>query len=848
MSERHPDGERPEAIGHFRVVEKLGEGGMGTVWAGVDDTVGRPVALKLIRAEHRLDPMRKARLLREARLLAQLDHPGVCQLYDFIEGEEADCLVLELVAGRSLRTAIDDGFDRAETLQLSARILDVMVAVHARGVIHRDLKPENVMLTPEGGIKLLDFGLARAEADRGEAPAAQRSDRADDDVDASRQPSRDSLTTMGHVVGTVGYMSPEQARGEPVTAASDMYSLGLIMQELLTGRCPIRRDLPPAVRLQRAMWGETEPVTGLPGDLTALIQRLTDLEPAARPAAVDAAAMLARIRERPRRRRRQVAVATVIALLTLFGAGMTAQYLRAERETRRAEQEVETARRVSTFLQGVFEVSDPSESRGNAVTARELLDRAAERIEDELAAEPLLKARMMSTMGRVYRALGLYRQSLPLLENALDVRRKLLSGDHPEVAESLDAVGSLLMETGRHDDAEPLLREALDMRRRLFGDDSLEVAVSLNNVARLLTIRGDHAGSEAMVRAGLDTRRRLLDEPHALIAESLTNLAYLKWITHDYDHAERLFREALAMYRALHGDEHPDVALTLHNLATVSKSAGKYDAAEALFREALDLQRRMLGPDHPRIAESLNNLARLLHAKGDLDAAEEFAREGLATIRHVHSGDHPMVATVLNNLGLVMRDKGEYTDAERTHREALAMRRRLFGDEHGSVASSLNNLACVLNELGDDEAAEARYSEALAIRRRLFGDEHPAVATVLNNLAHLARQRDDLDRAEDLFRRALGIRRRALGEEHPDVALCLYNLAVVREERSDRVAAESLYRQALNIFETTVDPSHATLRKTLDALAAMLRESDRDAEADRLLQRLSAPNEAVRGG
>jgi len=515
-------------IGHFEVLEKLGEGGMGTVYVGLDATLDRRVALKLIRAEHRLDPAHKARFLREARFLSQLDHPGVCQLYDYIEHSEADCLVLELVEGRSLRQVMEEPLERGRALQIITQLIDVLAAVHGQGVVHRDLKPENVMLNPGGTVKVLDFGLAR-EQKASSNPPARETEQAHDEESAGEGPSDlNSLTNMGSVIGTIGYMSPEQARGEPATAASDMYSFGLIMQELLTGRCPIRRDLSRDARLKRAMWGESDPVSGLPPDLTRLIERLKDLEPAARPAALDAAALLKRARERPRRRRFQVAVAAVVALLTIFGAGMTLQFLRAERERKhaeyqrnRAEHEADTSKQISEFLQGVFEVADPWESRGNTVTARELLDRASARIDLELQGRPLLQARMMGTMGEVYRALGLFDEAAPLLEGAVALQREHFGEDHPEMAIILGLLAMLRYDLGEYEAAESLNREALEMRRRLFGQEHTDLAQGLGDLATVLQTRGDHDTAEELIREAVAMQRNLYPDGHTDLATSI---------------------------------------------------------------------------------------------------------------------------------------------------------------------------------------------------------------------------------------------------------------------------------------------------------------------------------------
>ncbi len=333
-------------VGRIRITDTLGEGGMGEVYVGYDETLKREVALKAIRDERRLDAETKARFLREARILSQLDHPGICRIHEFIEGDDdTDFLVLELISGKNLKDALKDELDPWHKLVIAEKVADALAAAHAKGVAHRDLKPENVMLTTEGEVKVLDFGLAlnvdeqltsMASADgapggdedspRASAPSSgtgeidweaptrppaavrERRDKrrvsstivAPTVVDpgtpvpgaasTDRPPSATSghyfETQLGTIMGTVAYMSPEQARGERPTAAGDMYSLGLLLQELFTGRPPYEPSLPLAMLLLRASEGETVPVTGVDPDLATLINRLKSLSPEARPSAI----------------------------------------------------------------------------------------------------------------------------------------------------------------------------------------------------------------------------------------------------------------------------------------------------------------------------------------------------------------------------------------------------------------------------------------------------------------------------------------------------------------------------------------------------------------------------------
>ena len=304
---------------------------MGEVYVAFDTTLQRRVALKAVRRAHRLDESARARLLREARILSQLDHPNICRIYDYVAVDDADYLVLELIDGRSLRDALHQKLDRSACMSIAEQVMRALAVAHAAGVIHRDLKPENIMLLPSGDVKVLDFGLARAF----ESPAAESGTRiANRDLAAVLddqaatvlpvEPSTSHLgivhTAAGAVMGSPVYMSPEQARGEPASTASDMFAFGLLLQELYTGRRPYPTGLDVHALVEGRGRGETEPASGVPRDIGELIARLKTLAPSQRPTAVETVDRLRRIRETPARRLRYAAA--IIALLAIAGAGL----------------------------------------------------------------------------------------------------------------------------------------------------------------------------------------------------------------------------------------------------------------------------------------------------------------------------------------------------------------------------------------------------------------------------------------------------------------------------------------------------------------------------------------------
>jgi tetratricopeptide (TPR) repeat protein len=441
----------------------------------------------------------------------------------------------------------------------------------------------------------------------------------------------------------------------------------------------------------------------------------------------------------------------------------------------RAEIEAETAKQTTGFMVGLFGVSDPSEARGNTITAREIMDRGARRIEEELTTQPTIQATLMETMGSVYTSLGLYDQAAALLRSALDRRTALYGDRHLEVARSLDRLGEvlklkadyepaeqmyrdalamrremlgnehvdtarsiyeladLLGRMGNFAEAEPLFREALELQRQLIGEKSAEVAQSLEGLALNLYDQGNYVDAVRLLRDATALQRELHDGPHPELAEAVNNLAFVISEVGEYAESEQLFREALAMKRVLFpGDAHPEIAMGLNNVAFVLHDQRKYNEAEALYREAIDMQRKLLGDDHPDLAMALNNLAFLIYEKGDLDAAIVMSRESLEMYQRTVGDEHPSVARSMNNLAMWMMEANDYASAEPLLREALDLRTKLLGSEHADVAGSQTLLAGLLIETGRFDDALALASMAKDICLNAFGPEHWRTASAAN--------------------------------------------------------------------------------------------------------------------
>jgi eukaryotic-like serine/threonine-protein kinase len=816
-------------IGAYKIIRELGKGGMGAVYLAMraDDEYQKRVAIKLVRRGMDSDYV-LSRFRHERQILASLDHPNIARFLDggaTVEG--LPYFVMEYIEGQPIDKYCDENrLTTVERLRLFQTVCSAVHYAHQNLIVHRDLKPGNILVTADGTAKLMDFGIAKL-------------------LNPNLYGRTLVPTALAFRLMTPDYASPEQVKGNTITTASDVYSLGVLLYELLTGHRPyqfksytpqeiervICQEQPekPSTAVNRV---ETTPtpdgIAGvritpelvsrtregqldklkkkLAGDLDNIVLMAMRKEPLRRYLSVEQFSedirrhleglpciarrdtFAYRTGKFMRRNKIAVAVATAFVILTLASAVLII------RQSIRAARERDKAQQVSAFLVELFNVSDPGEARGNSVTAREILDKGAARVERELADQPEVQATLMNTIGQVYAKLGLYEAALPLYEKALQTRRQTAGEESAEYAESLNSLAMFYRAKSDYSTAEQLSRQALAIRRRVLGKEHSEVARSLNNLAHTLALKGNT------------------------------------------QEAELLFREALAMHRKVSGDEHNELVITMNNFALLLEDTGRYEEAESLFKDTLAMRRRLLGDDHPDTAASLNNLAGLYRRKGDLPAAEQLYGEALTLTRKSLGAEHPTVATMMNNLAVVLSAVDKKQEAERLFRESLAIRRKHFGEENSDVATSLNNLGLLLYERSDYVEAEKLYRQALAIHRKLHGDQHRTVAIDLNNLGLLFNAKKDYPAAVGTLREALEVYRNTAGEETIEVARGLGNLGFALYEKGDYEEAEKLARQALEKRRRLLPPEHADIALSLLSVGRMLSEQGKAAEAEPLIR------------
>jgi eukaryotic-like serine/threonine-protein kinase len=730
----------PDRIGSYRLTRSLGEGGMGVVYeAEQEEPVRRRVALKIVKSGPG-DGQVVARLAYERQALAAMDHAYVTRLFD--AGETAagrPYFVMELVEGVPLLEYCDrEALTIRQRVELLALVCEGVEHAHQKGVIHRDLKPSNILVSSRDGRpipKIIDFGIAKAVG-----------------LDVASSPTR--FTRLGQAMGTLAYMSPEQAVGRDVDTRADVYSLGVILYEMLTGLLPVDPGgMSQADFLARLAHGELEPVRPsaraertrdgageaaarrktvpaahrreLAGDLDWIVMKALDPDRSRRygtasalgedlrcflrvqPVAARPPSARYRMAKFVRRHRLQVAAAAVAVLALVAGAvGAGVGLRRATRAEAEARREAATAREVSAFLVRLFEVSDPGEARGNSITARELLDRGAQSIESELGTEPEVKADLLGTLGRVHLSLGLYRQTAALAERALVLHRAAGGGEDLKTAALQLSLGRAQRRLAEFAPARANLESALAIRRRHLGEDHLDVAEVLDALGTLDWEVQRWDAATAHHERALAIQRRVAGPDHVAVAVSLRSLGRVQLSQDRFEAALALHLQAQPILEKAYGERHPKVADGLDALGLAHQGLKQFAEARRYYERAMEIRRATLGSTHPFVAYSCHNLGRLLTEKGELRAALPLYEEGIR-IREASLGpDSPMTAALVESLAILRIRLGETDHGRRLLERSLRSYERAYAPDHGEVLESHSNMVTAL-------VLSKRYAEAI---------------------------------------------------------------------------------------------------------------------------------------
>lgn len=787
-------------LGPYQLAHLLGSGGMGEVYLAtrIDHEFEQQVAIKLVRGNLLSDDVR-ARLRTERQILASLRHPNIATLLDGGTAPDGTpYLVMEYIEG----VPIDAYCDRQrltieQRLQLFCKVCAAVQCAHQSLIVHRDLKPNNILVNVEGEPKLLDFGIAKL-------------------LDTQLSPRTVTVTHHEFRVMTPAHASPEQVRGEPITTASDIYVLGVLLYELLSGKRPFvlpyncrladverlvcdSTPLSPSAMVTRSAQ-ETPGLMHdlaysrhsttaklarrLQGDLDSIVLMALRKEPSRRYAS---AAQLAEdiqhwLQGQPVIaskdswlyrcdkfiRRHALSVSATLAIMLLLVGFSVVTYSQAQNIARQRDAvavERNRAEQVSSFLVELFELSDPSQSRGNELKARELLDVGARRIDSNLQSQPATRAMLLGTIGKVYGSLGLYKEAADSLTRSLQARQQLYGDTHADVAAAQIALIEVQLAQGELDSAEQRLKQVFAMQQQLHGANSVQQAPTLRLMGRLALERGEYAAAEQNMRAAI-----ALYDNHGMHS-SLDKAAVMsdlgKALADQYQEAkaEPLYRAALNIETAALGADHPRVAELKNRLADALEGQGQYDAAAPIFREAVDVKRRVLGSTHPQTIDTLENYGNFLRRKGDYAQAHAMITEALQANRKLYGEQHSYVGYDHVSLGLLNYDRGDYLRAESEFNAALNIYAHSLAPDNVLVAGAKIGLGRALTHLGKAQQALPLLTDAIKIAGDSLGIDNPVTHTARGALALALLTTGDTQQAQSLLQQAYASIEQTYGQQ-----------------------------------------------------------------------------------
>jgi serine/threonine protein kinase/tetratricopeptide (TPR) repeat protein len=777
----------------FQLIRKLGEGGMGQVWlAEQTSPVRRQVALKLIKAGM-YDEAVVQRFQSERQSLAMMDHPAIAKVFDAGATPQGQpYLVMEFVPGLPITEYCDQHkLKIRERLELFIHACEGVQHAHQKAIIHRDLKPSNILVLEVDGNpmpRIIDFGLAKTTAPQ----------------------LSGEFTQLGQFIGTPGYMSPEQVNlsGRDIDTRTDVYTLGVVLYVLLTGLQPfetkrrekpsleewlrqLREEEPPSPstkvsgdkdtssataearstepkQLVSLLRGDLDWITvkalerdrthryGTPSELAADLRRYLNHEPVmARPATPSY-----RLRKYIRRHQVAMSVSAVLLVMLAVFSGVQTLQLRettrerdhAKQERDRANQERDRATRITDFMTGMFKVSDPSEARGNSVTAREILDKASNDLGKGLTQDPDVQSQMLHDMASTYTNLGLNARAHELAQRALDARLMLHGSDDPKTLESMAQLGLILHQEGHNLEAEKLEREALASERRVLGVEAPLTLETMDDLAVALKPLGRLSEAESIEREVVEVGTRTLGPENALTLRSMGHLGSVLFYEARYADAERVLRQALDIEDRIWGEDHPETLKALTMLAITIQDQGREAEAELLYRQVLITSEHVLGSQHRSTAGAMINLGSILSNEGHLVEAEKLIRDGVAVLSRIVGREHALTLTGQLNLAQVLFREGHIHDAERLQRETMAAEIRAYGPESPDTLSSRADLAETLIREGRYSEAERLARETFAIQRRTLGPQHPDTLGTLQQLTTAMAFNRHYTEASQLFR------------------------------------------------------------------------------------------------
>jgi serine/threonine protein kinase len=892
--------ETAESRMRYRTVRAHAKGGLGEVLVVHDEQLHRDVALKLIQREHDSNSDSRRRFLVEAEVTAQLEHPGIVPVHGLAETDDGrPCYTMRFIQGESLQEAIDkfhtadkpgrDPGERSLALrQLLTQFITVCKTVayaHSRGILHRDLKPANIMLGKYGETLVVDWGLAKRVSDErlvvsDQGPGSESGQDVGTDYELG--------TATGDVIGTPAYMSPEQAWGDALGPASDIYSLGATLYVILTGVAPIDGENALARARQGGFLAPRRRKKEIPLALERICLKAIALKPEGRygsalelaadlehwladePVAAYREPWLARLRRWGRRHRPLVtglAAALVVGLVALtaglvvvsglnrrldaanVGLVQKSEDLDARnadlvQSNAKEEQARKQAENVLSYFVQVFRRADPAQD-GEEVTIVEVLKRSEQELRNKTHLDPAMRGMLLDAIGQTYMGLGLPNEAVDILEQAVALCREHLGADHVATFHSKNKLGVAYKNAGRLPEALLLLEETLKVARANLGPQHHTTLVSMNNLAAAYQRAGRLSDALPLLEETLKLSKAKLGPEHPDTLRPMNNLALAYRSAGRLSDALPLLEETLNLQRIKLSPEHPDTLTTMNNLALAYRDAGRLSDALLLLEETLKLSKAKLGPEHPDTLRLMSNLALAYRDAGRLSDAAPLLEETLKLRKAKLGPEHPDTLTSMNNLALVYRDARRLSDALPLFEERLKLLKPKLGPEHPDTLTSMNNLALAYRDAGRLSDALPLIEETLKLSKAKLGPEHPGTLTSMSSLALTYQNAGRLAEALPLLEETVKLQRRKLAPEHPDTLMSMDNLALLYQATGRLSDALPLLEETLALQKAKLGPAHPHTLRTVCHLARALKAQGKLTEAEALLRDVVSRRKAL---
>jgi serine/threonine protein kinase/tetratricopeptide (TPR) repeat protein len=804
----------------YEIIEKIAEAGQGQVWRAIQLSTGRHVAIKAPKVRSVNSEGIMLRFEREIELVARLKHPNIARIYDSGVDQGHYYYVMDFVSGLNLDEYVrQNKLTHRQILELVRIICQAVQHAHQNRVIHRDLKPSNIIISDEGHPYIVDFGLAKVILEDEQGP---------------------TISMDGETVGTPAYMSPEQAAGrvDEVDTRTDIYSLGVILFNLLTGESPYDLSGSRQQVLRRIADGKIKrPRTvcrSIDRELETLLMKTLDRDPDRRystasslagdienylngaPLMAGPPSTLYRLKKFIRRNA-ALSSAILAAILILIVGLITTMVMYVRADQARTE-----AQAVSDFLRNsVLASLDLFKVGGREITIRSVLDTASKSLEGDLEGMPLAEAEIQDALGNAYWSLGLSKKAEQHLKRALDIQQSKQGPEHPATLATAHQLGWVYYAQSRYPEAEQLLFQTREIRRRFLGEEHPDTLYSTIGLACVYTMQGRHQHAEELLSKTLETVRRVLNEEHFYVLGTMNALAWNYEFQGRYEEAEQLAEQGLEVAQRVLGENDWITLLLKHTIGEVCMYFGEYGKAEEAFQMALKGRSEAWGQEHPDTLQTILNLGLLYLAQGRYEEAESTFVQIQDATNRILGEKHIFNLHLLRGLGTVYLIKGRYNEAKQLLDKAYEIGNHILGEENWATQVVMNMQAKLYMTQGHYDKAEKLYLNTLQIQRRVLGDEHPHTLATINGLAVLRTKQKYYEEAERLFHEALEARKNKLGENNPHTLESKNDLAVLYKEQDTYAKAEPLLHEAVEGRRLKLGDTHPHTVESWNNLIAL---------------------------